>query len=208
MLLKSIIIIFIFVILPLFCARVETLKNLLSFAVAVSFVALLIGLVYRVEYFPIFILLVYVGAVVVTSLFVSLTLDLRTERNKNRYHPNFFKCVVTYFVISPIALFLTTLIERLFKLHTFTFSRLSVEQAALRCLESGRYSPKFCNDAFNSSTKISLTELHTQATNDLAVISSNFYSHYAVLFIVLTILLTIALFSSLSIVKKSKKKLH
>lgn len=129
MITKIIVLIFILVILPLFCSRVETLKNLLSFAVVVAFVALLLGSVFSVQYFPIFLLLVYVGAVVVTTLFISLTLDLRLERNKNRYHPRFFASVVTYFILAPSILFFHTLISIVFKLNSFSFSHLSIEFA-------------------------------------------------------------------------------
>lgn len=84
--------IFFFIILllliPMFSIFVQTIKNLLVFVAIVLAVAANLMLFYGIEFFPIFLGLVYVGAIVVTTLFMVLTFDLRAEYSKKIFHDN------------------------------------------------------------------------------------------------------------------------
>src|ERR1700722_6432602 len=67
------------VMVPFFLAFIQTIKNLIFFVSLVTAVSLNFLLYYGVEFFPIFFILIYIGAIIVSTLFMVLTFDLRRE---------------------------------------------------------------------------------------------------------------------------------
>lgn len=68
----------------------QTIRNIISFALLALCMAFGVGVTYGIHYYPMFILLTYVGAIIVATLFVVLTFDLRYEyKHKNTHVEQF-----------------------------------------------------------------------------------------------------------------------
>src|ERR1700744_3075590 len=86
--------------IPFFCAFIQTIKNLLFFVALVSAVSLNFLLYYGVEFFPIFFILIYVGAIIVSTLFMVLTFDLRREYTRRTVSKKGLFNATCYFFLS------------------------------------------------------------------------------------------------------------
>lgn len=72
-------------------SHIQTIRNIISFAALVVLISFGVGLSFGIHYFPIFFLLTYVGAIIVVTLFVVLTFDIRLEyKQKKKYIDEIF----------------------------------------------------------------------------------------------------------------------
>lgn len=71
-----------------------------------------------------------------------------------------------------------------------------------KCLANFKDSPEVCHEVFQKKMDVSLYGTVVDHTHDLHVISSNLYTNYSFLFIVLSIMLSISLMASLTILKQ------
>ena len=93
-------IILLLLIIPLFSTFIQTVKNLIVFIVLILLISINLMLFYSLEFFPIFFILVYIGAIVVTTLFMVLTFDLRTEYVKQIFSPKALANSFLYFFLT------------------------------------------------------------------------------------------------------------
>lgn len=74
---------------------IQTIRNILSFAFLALCLSFGFGLSFNIHYYPIFLMLTYVGAIVVTTLFVVLTFDIRKEyKQKKKHFDNYLDTLV------------------------------------------------------------------------------------------------------------------
>jgi NADH:ubiquinone oxidoreductase subunit 6 (subunit J) len=73
---------------------VQTLRNIISFAFLALCISFGLGLTYGVQYYPLFILLTYVGAIIVSTLYVVLTFDIRNEYKQKVSHVDNFWSII------------------------------------------------------------------------------------------------------------------
>lgn len=96
--------------IPFFCVFVQTIRNLIAFAVLIFLISINLILFYKIEFFPIFFMLIYIGAIVVITLFMVLTFDLRAEySSKKIYDARALTNSSVYFVCIPVIATLTAL---------------------------------------------------------------------------------------------------
>ena len=157
---------------------------------------------FGLEFFPIFFILVYVGAIVVTTLFMILTFDLRAEYAKKTFSNKALFNVFLYFSITPAIYFVSTAFPYIL-LDNKEMDILDKTYLFNRCHTSTHnIDPLFCDKYFGGLTSDkSLYGLLNEHTSDIAVLSNNLYSHYSLLFILLGVILTFALFAALTLVK-------
>ncbi len=94
-----------FIVIPLFAIYRQTIRNLLAFMALVFVVSINLMIHLAIEFFPIFFMLVYIGAIVVTVLFVVLTFDLRAEYNKKIYEPRGLFNSSLYLIVTGVLCF-------------------------------------------------------------------------------------------------------
>jgi len=90
------------ILIPFFSVFVQTIKNLIFFILIVIAVCVNLMLSYGMEFFPIFFILVYIGAIVVSTLFMVLTFDLKFEYIKRVFSPKALFNVFLYFLFTPV----------------------------------------------------------------------------------------------------------
>jgi len=188
---------------PFFGSRIETIKNLLYFAAIVFLVAASLGFYYGTYYIPIFFALVYVGAVTVSTLMVVLTFDLRAEYTKVKFHAKFVLSIILYYSLSAAAFSVSLLAFKPIDRATHPLTHSDILEKYMKCLSNRSNSVQFCTDNYKAmGRELSFIEKLSGPTSDIHTLSSNFYTTYALLFIVLAVLLTMALIAALSIIKK------
>jgi len=102
------------IVMPFFCVFVQTIKNLIAFAVLIFLIAINLMLFFSIEFLPLFFMLIYVGAIIVTTLFMVLTFDLRAEySSKKTFDAKALKNVVFYFVSSSLLAVAFSFFERI-----------------------------------------------------------------------------------------------
>lgn len=84
--LQILFVLFAFQVFTYLLSYVQTIRNIISFALLAICMAFGIGITYGIHYYPMFLLLTYVGAIIVATLFVVLTFDLRYEYKQNVLH--------------------------------------------------------------------------------------------------------------------------
>ena len=193
----------------MFSIFIQTIKNLILFVFFIVVISLSLMLSFGLEFFPIFFILVYVGAIVVTTLFMILTFDLRVEYVKKTFSNKALFNIFLYFFITPAVYYLAILFPNFF----FEGREMDVLDKSYlfhRCQKTTDLDPVFCNKYFGElGGDKSLYGFIQDQNSDIAAISSNLYSHYSLLFIILGIILTLALLAALTLVKYDiyKKKI-
>lgn len=185
---------------------VQTVRNIISFAFLALCMSFGLGLTYGIHYYPIFLMLTYVGAIIVATLFVVLTFDIRAEYKQKSSHVNhFWSVVIVSNIIDGFFIFSWAILRRVVP-YSSTIGPSSVSEEDLRaaferCSTNHPDLVDLCREHFISSKNRSLYNNILDYTNDLNVVSSHFYTTYSFLFICLAILLSIALMSALAILK-------
>jgi NADH:ubiquinone oxidoreductase subunit 6 (subunit J) len=163
-------------------------------------------LFYSLEFFPIFFMLIYIGAIIVTTLFVVLTFDLRTEySSKKVFEPKALFNIFLFYVCSFTFPSLLVYLDRNLLQHGRLSEAHRVE-AYSKCLDTAGVHSSFCDTHFGlKGMHRSLYNAVGESQNDIVVISNNLYSSYALLFLILGIILTIALLAALSLLREYKR---
>jgi len=189
--------------IPFFCVFVQTIKNLIAFVFLIFLVSINLMLFYSIEFFPIFFMLIYIGAIVVTTLFMVLTFDLRAEYSSRKvYEPKALFNAFIYFISSFVFLAVNSLFERsLWKYGSLDeYDRIEILN---QCLARRGLHANFCNTHFGGAANSrGLYNAVGESINDVAVISDNLYSNYGALFVILGVLLTMALLAALTLLKR------
>ena len=189
------------IVIPMFSIFIQTIKNLILFVFFIVVISLSLMLSFGLEFFPIFFILVYVGAIVVTTLFMILTFDLRAEYVKKVFSNKALFNVFLYFFITPVIYYTAVLFPNFF-FNDHEMDILDKSYLFQRCQKTIDLDPVFCNKYFGElGGDRSLYGFIQEQNSDIAVISSNLYSHYSLLFIILGIILTLALLAALTLVK-------
>jgi NADH:ubiquinone oxidoreductase subunit 6 (subunit J) len=191
--------------LPFFALRVQTIKNLIFFAALITLVAASLGQYYHVHYFPIFMMLIYIGAVIVSALFVVLTFDLRKEYRSGRsFVSNYLSILSTYFLLTPTTFLLSLHFSGALVLTPKTTlpGRLNLVEIYAACCDNPHFSNMFCDDQLKLVLRDrGLYDVLLSSSNDLFIVSSTFYTTHSLLFLTLSILLSLALVAAMSIIK-------
>jgi len=189
--------------IPLFCVFVQTIKNLIAFVFLIFLISINLMLFFSIEFFPIFFMLIYIGAIIVTTLFMVLTFDLRSEyASKKTFEPKALFNMSLYFFSSFFIFTLVTYLQRtLWK--NGSLGELERIQVYTECMATRGIEARFCANHFGK-TAADRGFYHTtgENINDITIIADHLYTTYAPLFILLGVILTIALLAALSILKK------
>ena len=151
-------------------------------------------------------MMIYIGAIIVTVLFLVLTFDLRSEYNGKVYDPKgLFNS--TLFLISSSGFFFVAAASNKFLWQNGVLGERERLTVYNKCLENIDLAPDFCNK-FYGKNEIDRGLYYSigEKVNDVAVVSDNLYTSYALLFIVLGVILTIALLVALAILKDKDSK--
>jgi hypothetical protein len=88
------------ILIPLFGTFVQTIKNLLAFIALMFTISVMLILVLRIEFMPLFFLVTYLGAIIITLMFLVLTFDRREENGKGVFEPKGLFNMFMFFMIS------------------------------------------------------------------------------------------------------------
>lgn len=185
---------------------VQTIRNILSFAFLALCISFGLGLTYNIQYYPVFLLLTYVGAILVATLFVVLTFDIRYEyKQKLTYVEHFWPIMVLTNALDAFFCYSWTILRRVnpysSEIGPSSISADELKSAFEKCAAKHPDLVETCRNQFITSRDRSLYNNLLDYTNDLHVVSSNFYTNYSFLFICLSIVLSIALMAALAILK-------
>lgn len=186
---------------------IQTVRNIISFAALVLFLSFGVGVSFGIQYYPMFLMLTYVGAIIVATLFVVLTFDIRKEyKQKKKYIDDIFYVIGLSEAINAFICFCWILLERESVHSSFVGRRFvdpeTIERVHERCVLKHGEIFSICDKSFLRHADASLYSHVKTYTNDLHVVSSNLYTNYSFLFICLAILLSISLMAALTILKQ------
>lgn len=194
-------------VIPFFSVFIQTIKNLIMFAIIIMVVSGALMAHFGLEFFPLFFMLIYIGAIIVSTLFMVLTFDLRREYVKKIYFEGAFFNISAYFFISAFSLPVINFFGSKLWPHGSAdeFDRLLAYNL---CLENPLMANSFCARHFGGGYGVNKSLYNTllEHTNDIAPISDNLYTSYGLLFIILGVILTMALFAALTMLKGPNKR--
>lgn len=174
---ELLLIFFVFNLIYLFPVFVQTLRNIIVFFLIVSLTGCLVSQLLSLEFYPVFLLLVYLGAIVVNTLFVILTFDIREEyrlRDTVEEWPVLFAVQGVFTILS--ILLATPVLSVFFK-------------------ERRDAANIFAGDVADSNFMRLVSQSHT----DLNSVAGAMYSSLSEYFLSVGVVLTMALFVAISI---------
>lgn len=166
----------------LFPVFVQTLRNIIVFFLIIAMTSCLTGLLLNMEFYPVFLVLVYLGAIVVSTLFVILTFDIREEYRLRDTTEGWVGIFIIQAALMCLAIvFLPAVI-------TDVLSERHERTKAFRTPEN------VC----------SYVQAISRTHADADVLSATTYSSFSEYFMAAGIILTMALFVALAIAKPKK----
>lgn len=159
------------------------LCSLLTFAVCTSIITVVFGNIY---FITVTFVIIYIGAIMILFLFIIMMFDLR---NKNSYKNEIFKNILPY----PLQI----------SIIFFIFSKLYfwIKWNIINILFNNLYFTDFATYQYNN-IKLDLQYY----SKDVLIFSNLLYTQYGKLLILIAIIMLLAMFSSLSLVLKTKQK--
>lgn len=174
---ELLLIFFVFNLIYLFPVFVQTLRNIIVFFLIVSLTGCLVSQLLGLEFYPVFLLLVYLGAIVVNTLFVILTFDIREEYRLRDTVEDWPVLFAVQGVLTILSILLATPVLSVFLKERCDTANL------------------FAGDVADSNFMRLVSQSHT----DLNSVAGVMYSSLSEYFLSVGVVLTMALFVAISI---------
>ena len=158
----------------------QTLKNIIVFFLIIVMTSCLAGVLLELEFYPIFLILVYLGAIVVNTLFVILTFDIREEyRLRDTVEEWMYMFSVQMLLMIPSVVTFPAVITRI-------VNERQESAKIFRSLEGG----------YTSYSQVS-----SHSSTDADILAATMYSDFSEYFLTVGAVLTIALFVAISVAR-------
>lgn len=176
---------------PLF---IQSLWNVITLAAIVAFVCLDAAIWFSLEFFPLFVLLVYIGAIMVSTLFVVLSFSFRHENKKGVFREDASD------LLKYVAVLFSALVA-VFSCNWTRFSRATADHTSLIDQLISREGISV-GSGVGARTAASNLAGGVNRVEDMWIISSSLYSKHWLLFLVLGAFLSLSLIAALAIIRE------